>query len=109
MIIYDDFYMMMRYHEDTVMLRGISGPYGRTCVRDTYKENLIHSTEAIVEMLVWKEWLGCHHDSSPMADIPGLTLVWAPYMIFFGFHNITNLYVLCFQIYMYYKSNTGGL
>ena len=30
MLLYDNFYMMMRCHEDTVMLRSITGPYGWT-------------------------------------------------------------------------------
>ena len=46
------------------------------------------------EMLVRKEWLGCRHDTSPMINIPESTLVWVPYIIFFGFDDI--------KIHMFY-------
>ena len=74
-----------------------------------YGETLIHFTVAVWEILAQKEWLGCQHDASPMFDIPGSTPMWAQY-IFFGFLRCKNLYVLCFQIYIYsIKKNTGGL
>ena len=50
-----------------------------------YGKMMIHSIEAVREMLDWEEWLGCRHDASPMVDIPRSTLVWAQYMIFFDF------------------------
>ena len=59
-----------------------------------YGETMIHSTKAVWEMLAREEWLRCRHDTSSMLDIPRSTLVWAPYMIFFDFHDI--------KIYMYY-------
>ena len=59
-----------------------------------YGETMIHSTEAVWEILAREKWLGCCHDASPMFDIPGSTPVWAPYMIFSGFYDI--------KIYMYY-------
>ena len=45
-------------------------------------------------MIARKEWLGCRHDASPMFDIPGSTLVWAPYPLFSDFQDI--------KTYMYY-------
>ena len=63
-------------------------------IEATYGETMIYSTEAVTEMLAREEWLGSHHDTSPMVDILESTLVWAPYMIFFGLHDI--------KIYMYY-------
>ena len=63
-------------------------------IEAAYGKIMIHSTEAVEDMLAQKEWLECHHDTSSMVDIPGSTLVWALYMIFFGFHDI--------KIYMYY-------
>ena len=48
MILYDDFYIMMRCHEDTVMLHSTTGSYGRTCVEVAYGEIMIHSTEAVL-------------------------------------------------------------
>ena len=63
-----------------------------------YGETMIHFTKTIWEMLARKEWLGCRQDASPMFDIPRSTPVWAPYMIFSGFHDIKiYIYVLCFK------------
>ena len=73
----------------------------RAMIEAAYGETMIHSTKAVWKMLAREEWLGCHYDASSMFDIPGSTPVWAPYMIFFGFHDII--------IYMYYKRNIGGL
>ena len=84
------------------------GSYGRPVIEVVYGETLIHSTKAVWEILAREEWLGCRHDTSLMVDIPGSTPVWAPYMIFFGFHDIKSI-LLCFKIYMYYKKKTGGL
>ena len=50
-----------------------------------YGETMIHSTEAVWEILAREEWLGCRYDTSPMIDIPGSTSVWAQYMIFLVF------------------------
>ena len=55
---------------------------------------MIHSTEAAWEMLAREEWLRCRHDASPMFDIPGSTPVWAPYMIFSGFHDIKSICIM---------------
>ena len=91
-------------------LRSTTGSYGRSLVKIAYEETMIHSTEAVWEILLArKEWLGCRHDASPMLDIPGSTPIWAQYMIFFYFHNkkVYMYYVL--KINMYYKRNTGGL
>ena len=63
-------------------------------IETAYGETMIHSTEAVLEILAWKEWLGCCHDASSMFDIPGSTLMWALYIIFSVFHDI--------KIYMYY-------
>ena len=78
---------MMRCHEDTVMLRSTTGSYGRPVIEVAYGETMIHSTEAVWEILAREEWLGCRHDASPMFDIPGSTLVWAPYILF-SFKNL---------------------
>ena len=50
-----------------------------------YGETMIHSTEAVWEILAREEWLGCRYDTAPMIDIPGSTSVWAQYMIFLVF------------------------
>ena len=55
---------------------------------------MFHSTKAVWETLAREEWLGCHHDTSPIVDIPGSTPLWAQYTRFFGFHDM--------KIYMYY-------
>ena len=83
-------------------------PMDEPVIEIAYGETMIHSTKAVVEILTWEEWLGCHHDTSLTVDIPESILVWAPYMIFLSFDDI-KIYVLCFQIYMYYKMNIGGL
>ena len=77
--------MLMGYHEDTVMVRSTTDSYGRSLLEAVYEERIIHSTEAIWQILARKEWLGCWHDTSPMVDILGSTLVWTQYMLFFDF------------------------
>ena len=59
-----------------------------------YGETMIHFIEAVWEMLAWKEWLECHHDTSPIVDIVGSTLVWAWYIIFFCFHDIKSICIM---------------
>ena len=44
----DDFYMMMRCHEDTVMLHNTTDPYERISVEAAYGKTMIHSTEAVL-------------------------------------------------------------
>ena len=73
-ILYDDFYVMTRCHEDTMMLRSTTGPYGRPMIEVAYGE-----------MIARKEWLGCRYDASPMFDIPGSTPIWAQCILFSSF------------------------
>ena len=48
-VLYDDFYfVMMRCHKDTVMLRSTTGSYGRPVIEVAYGEIIIHSTETVV-------------------------------------------------------------
>ena len=68
-----------------------------------YKETIIHSTEVVWKILARKEWLGCRYDTSPMIDIPGLTPVWAQYMVFFDFTNIKVYMYYVLKTYMYYE------
>ena len=75
--------MMMGYHEDTVMLRSTTSPYGRPVKEVAYGEMIFHSTEAVWEMIARKEWLGCQHDTLPMFDILGSTPVWTPFIYYF--------------------------
>ena len=70
---------------------------------------IIHSTEAVWEILAREEWLGCRHDTSPMVDISESTPVWAQYMVFFDFINIKVYMYYVLKTYMYYERNTGGL
>ena len=85
-------------------LRSNTDLYGRTFLEVAYGEIIFHSTEVVWVMKAREEWLGCQHDASPMFDIPGSTLVWALYIIFFFWiSRYKNLYVFCFQIYTYYK------
>ena len=99
-ILHDDF---MRCHEDTVMLRSTTGPYGRPVLEIAYEELILSlhrgcmgddSSGRVVGVLawsiahVWHTWVN--------------TSVGSVY-IFSGFSRYKNLYVLCFQIYTYYK------
>ena len=78
-------------------------------IETEYRETMIHSTEAVWEMLAREEWLECRHDTSTMFDILESLPVWASYMIFSSFHDIKIYMYYVFKIYMYYKMNTGGL
>ena len=75
-------------------LRNTMSSYGWPVLKAVYGETIIHSTEAVWEILAREEWLGCRHDISLMVDISGSTPVWAQYTRFFGFHDM--------KIYMYY-------
>ena len=85
--------MMMRCHEDIVILRSITSFYRRPMIDVAYGETMIHSTEAIMKMLAREEWLRCRHDASPIFDIPKSTLVWV-YMIFSDFHDIKPICIM---------------
>ena len=84
----------------TVMLRSTTGSYGRPVKEVAYGEILFHSIEAVCEMVAQKEWLRCRHEASPMFDIPGSTLVWVQYILFFGFPNIKTYMYYVFKIYI---------
>ena len=73
-------------------LRSTTGPYGRTFLEAAYGERIFHSIEAVCKMVAREKWLGCQHDASPMLDIPGLTPMWAPCILFFDFSWYKNLY-----------------
>ena len=97
MISYDD--EISRGHSDGYAV--LRAPMDGLVIEAAYRETMIHSTEAVAEMLARKECLGCRHNTSPMVDILRSTLVWVSYMIFSGFHDIkficimfSNLYVL---------------
>ena len=68
----------------------------------------IHSTEAVWELIAREEWLGCRHDVAHVETYPGQHQCGHTVFYFSEFSKYQNLY-LCFQIYMYYKKNTGGL
>ena len=86
---YGDDYVVLRAPMDDLLWRSHMGRW------------YFHSIEAVWEMKAQEEWLGCRHDASPMFDILGSTPVWAQCIIFSGFSYYKNLYVLCFQIYLY--------
>ena len=83
-ILYDD--EMSWGHGDGYVV--LQAPMDGPVTEVAYGEIMIHSTEAIWELLAREEWLGCRHDSSPMVDILGSTPMWAQYIVFFGFHDI---------------------
>ena len=90
-VFYDDDEMSWGHSDCYVVLWA---PMDRPMIETAYGETMIHSTEVVWEMLAREEWLECRHDASPIFDLPGLTPMWAPYMIFSDFHDI--------KIYMYY-------
>ena len=83
-MIYDDVMSMRIWW----WLHSTTGSYGRPVIKVVYGETLIHSTEAVWEILAREEWLGCQHDASSMFDIPGSTPVWAQYIYFMDFKDI---------------------
>ena len=108
------YYMIILYDNEMSWGQGdgyvvLRTPMDGPMIKAAYGETMIHSTEAVWEMLAQEEWLGCHHDASLMFDILESTLVWAPYMIFFCFHDIKIYMHYVLKSYMYYKRNTGGL
>ena len=86
-----------------VMLRSTTGPYGRPVIEVAYGE------------MIFSLHRGCMGDDSSGKVVGVLawciTHVWhtrvntsvGSVYIFFGFLRCKNLYVLCFQIYTYYK------
>ena len=110
--IYIYLFMMSRWYEKMVLqwwLRSTTGSYGRTYVEATYREIMIHSTMAIFRDVSSRRMVGVlpwyiTHSRHTRVN----TSVGTVYDIFW-FSWYKNLYVLCFQIYMYYKRNTGGL
>ena len=94
MLLHND---LMRDHVDLVMLCSTTDSYGRLVIAVAYGE-----------ILAQNEWLGGRHDASPMFDIPGLTLVWATYMIFSSFHDVKIYMYYILKNHMYYKRNIGG-
>ena len=88
-VFYTHIYIMILWWWDVMRtrwwLRSTTGSYGRPMIEVAYGEILSHSTEAVWEMVAREEWLECWHDASPMFDIPGSTLVWAEYILFFDF------------------------
>ena len=51
-ILYND---LMRGHVDLVMLRSITGSYGRPVIEVAYEEILFHSTKAVWELIAREE------------------------------------------------------
>ena len=89
-MLYDD-EMSWGHGDGYVVLRA---PMDGPMIEVAYGETMIHSTKAVWEILARKEWVGCCHDTSPTVDIPGSTLVWASYIVFFGFHDIKSICIM---------------
>ena len=83
--------MLMRCHEDTMMVTYYYGLLWTACVRGRIwgDDDSLHRD--CLGDISQEEWLGCRYDTSPMVDIPKSTLVWAQYMVFFDLINIKNL------------------
>ena len=95
--------LMMRCHEDTVMLRSITGPYGRPVIEVAYGEMIFSLYRGYMRddnsrrVVGVSAWCITHIWHTRVNTSMGLVY------IFSGFQRYKNLYVLCFQIYMYYK------
>ena len=61
--------MMIRCHEDTMMLRSTTSSYERLVIEIAYEETMICSTKAVWEILAREEWLGYRHDASLMDTV----------------------------------------
>ena len=66
------------------------------CQRSHMGRIYFHSTEAVWEMIAWKEGLGCRNDVAHVGHTRVNTSVGSTYFIS-GFSIYKNLYVLCFQ------------
>ena len=102
-ILYDDitwwYFMMIVYDDDMSWGHGdgyvvLRASMNRPMIKAVCGETMVHSTETVWEMLAQEEWLGCHHNTSPMVDILGSILVWASYMIFYGFLYIQSICIM---------------
>ena len=107
MYIYSYFYVDHDY--DTgfhmmVMLRSITGPYGRSVIEVAYGEMILSlhrgcmgddSLGRVVGILAWCITHVWHTRIN--------TSVGSVYILLFGFSRYKNLYVIYFQIYTYYK------
>ena len=77
---------MMRWHEDTVMLRSTTSSYGRLVTEVEYGETMISLHRGCCGWcLAREEWLGCRHKASPMFDILGSTPMRASNLLFSDF------------------------
>ena len=78
------------------MIRSTTDSYGRPVIEVAYGETMIHSTEAVWEILARKEWLGVGMMHHPCLTYSGRHKCGLNIDIFFGFQGYKNLYVLCF-------------
>ena len=83
--LYDDFIWWWDVMKNRWWLHSTTSSYRRSVIETVYGETMIHSTEAVWEILAREEWLGCHHEASPMIDIPGSTPIWTQYIMFLVF------------------------
>ena len=104
--------MFIRHHDMSfhliVMLRSTTVPYGRPVIEVAYGEMILSlhqgcigddSSGRVVEVLAWCIAHVWHTRINTSVD---------SIYIFFGFSRYKNLYVICFQIYMYYKITLVG-
>ena len=81
-IVYDDF---MRCHEDTVMLRSTTGPYGRPVIEVAYGKMILSLHRGCMGDDSSKRVIGMSACCIAHARIPGSTLVWAQLHYFLVF------------------------
>ena len=105
-IMYTYSYFYINYDYDTgfyvmVMLRSITGPYGRPMIEVAYGEMILSLHRGCIGDDSSEKWLGCRHDASFMFDIPGSTPMWAQNILFSGFNDIKLICIVFLKfIYM---------
>ena len=109
---YDNLYMILCWRDVMRIrwwLRSTMGSYWWFMLEVSYGDMIFHSIEVVWEILLWKVWLGCRHDTSFMVDILGLHQCG---------RNRWYFLILQYKTYMYYvlkiysimkKKSTGGL
>ena len=91
-----------------VMLRNTTGPYGRLVIEVAYREMILSlhrgcmGDDSLGRVVGVSAWCITHIWHTRVNTSMGLVY------IFSGFQRYKNLYVLCFQIYMYYKITLAG-
>ena len=103
-ILYSDF---MRCHEDMVMLRSTTGPYGRPVIEVAYGEMLLSLHRDCMGDVSSGRVVGVSTWCRPCWTYPGQHQCGLNVYYFLGFHTIKSyMYYVFKSIYIYYKTKT---